>query len=672
MPRPRSCVAIAAIAVLAVAAALVRGPAGADAATSQPETLAQPISNYLLLDVVRGKDASGRAMLYGSTYVVSNDGVYFVAIDAATGDVVKLIHMQDAWGGYHVTASPDGKVYLAPLSPSGLAKLWMYDPQTDRLGVVAIAPGDDDFFFGVTTTPWGHVYAGGYPSGRLYDYDPDTGSLTNLGVVVPGNRYPKALISLPGKRLLVGSGAPANLTVYDVKTGAKTDVLPARYRGYSFAYNVARVDNDVFVQMVTPDVRLARFDALDMDFLGELPSAPGNWGMGVVKVNDDDFYVAGVVDGEPGYYEQNVATGELSRRTSADWVGKDAWWVDADGQRAVVSVGSTGLYGRWNPKTGELVTKHLALPGAPTDITALQTGPDGKIYGGTYETNALFSWDPATDDLEVLGPVAKNRSGEILAMASTAGKLFIASYTFAVLTVYDPSKPWDPGTGPGSNPRDLGTMGDEQYRPWDATVGDDGRVYVASGAAYGNFGGALTAIDPNTYEMRSWRYLAGDQQLFSLAPGDGTVYVGTTNFGDGVTSGGSAQVLAFDEASESVAWSTVPVPGSNLITALATAPDGTIFGAAIEGEWFTIDPDTHAVTRLGGFPLGQPVLGLGPGPDGRIYGHTANTIFRIDPVTRQVEKIADTAGDTRYRTQAFDASGRLYWGAGPNLMRMTP
>ena len=214
-------------------------------------------------------------------------------------------------------------------------------------------------------------------------------------------------------------------------------------------------------------------------------------------------------------------------------------------------------------------------------------------------------------------------------------------------------------------------MGDEQYRPWDMTVGDDGKVYEVSGAAYGKLGGAITAIDPQTETMESWRYLAGDQNLFAVAPGHGEVYVGTTDHGDGIDATGDAQLLAFDEATHTVTYRTVPVPDSHWIVALATAPDGTVFGSTGEGQWFTFDPATRTVTQLGAFPLGV-ALGLGVGPDGLIYGHTADSIFRIDPTTRQVERIAATTADTRYRTQAFDAQGRLYWGSGPDLMRMTP
>lgn len=674
---PGRVVACVIAAAVALAAALALATAPSSTAATQPQNLGQPISNYLVLDTVMGKDAAGKPMLYGSTYLSSPAGVWFFAVDPVTGDIVKMLHMTDSWGGYHVDAAPDGKVYLAPLEQTGKADLWMYDPQTGVIKIVATAPetGSYNFLFGLTVAPWNKVYVGAYPSGKVYEYDPTTGNLNDLGVVASGDRYPKALIALPGKRLLIGDGAPAHLVVYDIASGQKTEVLPPQYSNYSFAYNVARVDNDVFVQMVVPGQRVLHFNATDMSFLGEVPSAAGTWGMSILKIDDNRYYIQGTDTdtGQSGIFENNLSTGELSLATpDAFWAGKDVWWVDVDGQRWVTSIGTSGDWARWNPATGQLITHRLALPGAPTAITALQTGPDGKIYGGTYETNALFSFDPATDQTHVFGPIAKGRSGEILSMASTDGKLFMGSYTYAVLTAFDPTKPWNPGTDPAtSNPIDLGSMGDQQYRPWDMTVGDDGNVYAATGAAYGFLGGALTQIDPSTYQMHSWRYLAGDQNLFSLAPGTGQLYIGSTDHGDGVDATGDAQLLVWNEGSQSVTYHTAPVAGASTIEALATAFDGTVYGTTDNGQWFSFDPATQTVTQLGAFPLGT-ALGLKPGLDGQIYGHTSDAIFRIDPATNEVTKLADTADDTRDRTDAFDSSGRLYWGSGASLMRITP
>lgn len=646
--------------------------AEAPAVTGTIENLGTPISDFLVLDSVLGKDKSGAPMLYGSTYVANSPGVTFFAVDARTGDLVKQLPMPGSWGGYHTTLGTDGRVYLATLSGDGRAHLWQYDPQTEQVRIAATTPeAGFSFAFGVTSTPWGKIYVGTSPGGRVFEYDPATSGLRDLGQVVAGRTYAKALLPLGDHRLFVGGGAPATATVLDVRTGAKTNILPDQYKDYSFAYNANVVGDNLLVQMVTPDNRVVRY-TLDKQrnptFVGEVPSLTG---FSVLRKTPHKLWGPGTCPGATqGLVEFNLKDNSCTRLADDNWITGHLSKLEIHGTDFLVGIGSKGVYGRYNIETGELVRRQLTLPGSPTNITALHTGPDGKIYGGTYETDALFSYDPAAGTTTVHGLVAQGRSGEILSMAATSDRLFIASYTHNVVTVYDPSKPWAPSAQADGNPRDLGEAGEQQYRPWDFVRGSDGNLYLASGAAYGHVGGALTRIDPQTYAMKSWRYLAGDQNLFALAAGQGEVYVGSTDQGDGVSIAGDAQLMVFDEASEAVVYRTAPVPGATAIFALARAGNGTVYGTTSNGQWFRFDPATRTVTPLGGFPLGT-ALGLATGPDGQVYGTTAGALFRIDPATDTVTTLAGV-GSGYYRTIAFDSAGRVYVGSGPSLLRWTP
>lgn len=117
-------------------------------------------------------------------------------------------------------------------------------------------------------------------------------------------------------------------------------------------------------------------------------------------------------------------------------------------------------------------------------------------------------------------------------------------------------------------------------------------------------------------------------------------------------------------------YRTVPVPGANWIFSLARAGNGTVYGTTSNGQWFRFDPTTRTVTQLGAFPLGT-ALGLAMGPDGQIYGTTADALFRIDPASNSVTTLANV-GSGSYRTLAFDSAGRVYFGSGAALMRWTP
>lgn len=666
------------IPALLVAVLMTTATAGAAAPVTPAtigtvEDLGVPISNFLILDSVTGVDRDGRSMLYGSTYAASSPGVTFFAIDVETGELVKELPMPDSWGGYHTSLGSDGRVYLATQHGDGMAHLWRYDPETEQLGIAATTDETDighTFFFGVGAGRAGKTYLGTYPSGKLFEYDQRTSALRDVGVVQADRLYAKAIVPLDGRRVFVGGGTPASANIVDTRTGVATSILPAEYADYSFAYNAAVVGNNLLVQLVVPDQRVLRFGlrGTRTEFLGEVPALTGT---GIVPISDNEAYAVGTCPGASyGIVRYSFSDDSCTFLTDASWVSGQISRATIDGSEWLVGVGSKGLFGRYNPATGEVVTAQLSFTGSGSNVTALRTGPDGAIYGGTYETNALFRIDPGTGATTVLGGVAAGRSGEILSLASTDDELYMGSYTHNVVTVYDPSRPWAPGVDPlVSNPVDLGPVGDEQYRPWDMVHGSSGDVYLASGAAYGQLGGALSRIDASTHEVESWRHLAGDHNLFALAAGAGEIYVGSTTHGDGVTATGSAQLLVFDESSSTVTHSVVPVPGSEWIASLAVAGNGQVYGSTLEGDWFRFDPSTREVTRLGAFPLGS-ANALATGPDGLVYG-TGNALFRIDPADDSVTTLAEVGGGY-YRTIAFDDSGRVYWGSGTKVMRWTP
>ena len=133
---------------------------------------------------------------------------------------------------------------------------------------------------------------------------------------------------------------------------------------------------------------------------------------------------------------------------------------------------------------------------------------------------------------------------------------------------------------------------------------------------------------------------------------------------------GDAQLLVFDEVSNTVTDQFTPVPGSTWIFSLARAADGTVYGVTSDGKWFEYDPVSKAVAQHGSFPLGT-VTALATGPDGHVYGTSAAGLFRIDEATDGVTQLSDVGGGY-YRTIAFDGGGRVYYASGTNVMRWTP
>jgi hypothetical protein len=123
-------------------------------------------------------------------------------------------------------------------------------------------------------------------------------------------------------------------------------------------------------------------------------------------------------------------------------------------------------------------------------------------------------------------------------MENFEGKLAIASYPSARLSLYDPALPYRFGAGPGANPLDVGPIDDDMigYRPHFTVALPDGKLWIGAAPNYGLRSGTLTWFDPRTAQRHAHRsvvenltpvsalWLPGLQRLLiglSIEPGSG-------------------------------------------------------------------------------------------------------------------------------------------------------
>jgi hypothetical protein len=267
-------------------------------------------------------------------------------------------------------------------------------------------------------------------------------------------------------------------------------------------------------------------------------------------------------------------------------------------------------------------------------VFSLGTGPDGCIYGGSVSLLHLFKYDPGTDVLADLGFPYPGGGGEFYSLHTHGERLYMAAYSSAVLGTYQPSEPWDPGTDVESNPRRIGPTGGEQNRPHALTSAADGRVFIGSEPDYGEHGGALSIYDPVTDSFEVHRHIVPNQTVLSLtASRDGwTVYGGSSIRGGTGTEPlvRRAHFFAWDVRKGEKVVDIVPVVGADHITALATAPDGKIYGCA-GSTLFVFDPETGEIIHKQSAQEGQ-IIGMVVGEDGLIYGRGRTAIFRMKPL----------------------------------------
>jgi hypothetical protein len=322
-----------------------------------------------------------------------------------------------------------------------------------------------------------------------------------------------------------------------------------------------------------------------------------------------------------------------------------------------------------NPVTKEEKEILLQYEAAGAYIFVVGTGPGGQIYGSSMLPLRLFVYDPQTQSLKNLGK-ASIATGEIYSMDSLDGKLYLCSYPEARLSVYDPQKPLRFGDREDSNPRDLGPIGNEQYRPRTMIAGPHGRVYIGSYPDYGLLGGAISIYDPKKNEKRVYRHIVQNQSIASLA------YIEKFDLIAGGSSirGGTgthaiekeAKLILWDPKEERKIFEIVPVPEAKAILSLAVTVDGMLYGITNNEKIFVFDSDKREIKKVFDLGFKEPrEISLQLGPDLRLYGLAKEAIFFIDPRNDQISLVLSPP--IPIHSGMAMLGRKIYFGSGANL-----
>jgi hypothetical protein len=268
-----------------------------------------------------------------------------------------------------------------------------------------------------------------------------------------------------------------------------------------------------------------------------------------------------------------------------------------------------------------------------------------RVFTTTFINMSFQELDTTTGKGRNIRPCQSN-GGQVAGTAWHAGKLWLACYGGAEITVYDPAVP---GEWP-ANPRHVLDIGEEQMRP-QGLVSDGRHLWTATSAKYGLLGGALARIDPKTETVKVWRNLAPDHNPTGVvvdAPGR-RVYAGTTvnaDQGSAPPAPLPAVVIAFDMDREAPAWIARPAPDAQAMRVLALPEPGLVMVAAWPGypaEILLLDAATGSLQRK--FDSKLPPEWKGEsflvGGDDKLYVACDQGLFRYDLERGPGEKVLD-------------------------------
>lgn len=396
-------------------------------------------------------------------------------------------------------------------------------------------------------------------------------------------------------------------------------------------------------------------------------------GLGAVSAQPDE-----VPQRQVDVTDHGVAAAEVNVRASSVGTlpdGRDVVYMVSNGKPVSFTVVDLA--------TGELISNHSL---EPKDLAAqVEVLDDGGAYFSVRDGSGtiLYHWDPETFEVE---EVADNPVGERLIRGLEMGEdglLYGSTYPSAKVFSYDPE------TGEF---HDYGSTASDEMYAWGFAV-HDGTAYVGTGMEVGRYvtvdldGGEITELQmPTDYEEQLTYFydgqVVGDLIAMAFSPGlpggTNTLFWDTaaqdwacagaipefldTNFPftdqthDGrmhYKAGG--EIWLFDSGDctvEATGWidTGLEETGSHRMTELVTTGDGddaeyTIVGVNNDGSFWHFDPDSGEHEFFDSAVPGSALTAhaLHVGLDGLVYVSTylgPGVIGRFDPETQEKEQLS--------------------------------
>ncbi|MEV0148014.1 MULTISPECIES: hypothetical protein [unclassified Nonomuraea] len=615
--------------VLLLTALSLTAPAQAETATPPTGCGFQSLGSLPLTGATTAGTALDGDRLYSVTSSASGPAILGVR-NAADASLVAERPLPLALGSWAVTVAPDHSVYVGSYNATAgaMGRLFRYDPATDEVRELGIAVPGETFVWTVAASPDGTaVYGGTSPNGRLFRHDTATGRIDDLGSPVPGEQYIRDLAIAEDGTIYAGVGAQSMKVAVLRPDGTLVKVIDPPITGSGYAYDLDVVGRHLLVRFGT---------TTGTNPMGVYDLAAGAWRDVVDDI--DSLTVGGGRHGHQVYLVQGdeLVTYDLRTRKTTklgftDLGGGAARILGWNGG-TLVGTSSTGRVWHYDRhrRRGRLFDS--TLTGQPVSIRSMGVGPDGRIYAGGFFTGGLAAYDPATGASQFWPNV-----GQSEAIVTHKGKLYLGVYPGARIYEFD-----------GAEPRKLLELaGQEQDRPFALVSAGDWLAFGTVPKA-GSVGGALGLLDPATGRTVIRRDLIPGQSIIALAYRDGVLYGTTSAFGaTGVPQGDAAHAFAYDIATDTLRWTTTPVPGDLALGSITFDGDGRLWGLSPDAL-FELDPATGRALRTvkhQTYPWSTATqvwldTNIEPGRDGRLYGKVQGKAYRIDRATMALTLIA--------------------------------
>lgn len=594
--------------------------------------LEKPCMNFCILvstTITDPKD--GREKILLSSFVSGGTGrLIFIDGQSGEGESVELPGDEGAWA---LLCLNNEKLLVGTCGLKGY--LHCFDLKS-RTWADPLRDEHESYIWNLTLGSDGMVYGGTWPGCVLLRYNPEKHTLENIGRISPniGNQYSRQVYgSVPG-RIFVNCGCEKpHVAVWDMET------CTVKVFGKEGAA-IKEVNRD-FVCTVTGD-ELDFYDPIALESIA-----------GPVSASHLEFLQ---INGKTpiSTFLEKLAIPNEDRRLFG-YNGSVLSFASGD---------IAGVMGQeyfiLKEKDAKYDLKQIPVDAPPTQILTITSAPDGKIWGSSNFGQTIFSYDPKNSNMWN-SPAVCSRGGEVYGMRYIKGKIFMTAYAGGDHIVYDPSKPWNQTDN--INPVTLNQAGPDLIRPHGkSTVGPDGAFWTGWWAKYGVYGGGLSRVHTDTYEVNTWYDPIPEQEIESLAAGEKYLYF---------TTGGSGNGLAIKTGSF---YLGVWEPAVGLIHKIQF-PEGTVLGCVeVIGNYVIVCTneelqifDCNTMELCSSIKVPDTCTCIVKYDEEKAAAFCGDKMFIIKPGTGTASLAAELPGIVK--TAVINSDGELYFTQGPCLYK---
>lgn len=601
----------------------------------------------------------------------------FNVVNLETGELMYYESMPNATKAWSLVTDSVGNVYIgASGSP---AQLWKFNPQTKELDKIG-EPIDGMIDIFALTTDGTKIYGGGYPTGKAFEYNPETDELKDLGVIDSGVReegikdvqpepYIRSAAYADGYVFFGTGNQNGRIIKMDVKSGGYEKELISMpvntgttdyFSNMGLTYDLRVVDKYLFAFFNGP------FDVLIYDLENEhwLDQKIENV-RGLVGTSREYLDYVYLSSKDKNMYRFNLKTLELDPEPYYPFDAnlRNTEVLNIDGRNQMVSIHFNGSY-YFMDFTGDepiIINKPSPAIGQSINIQSLHIDDaTQKMFASGFMGTEIFEQDLLS------GYKKKIKLGQLEGMTSDGKYVYFGEYPAASIYRY-------PLSGQGEVEKLFQLREYDQDRPFKLVVSQN-KLFVGTIADYGKLQGALTIYDLESGDIKVYDNIAKDQGIVGIAIDGDYAYLSTTTRG-GIGSKPtqkSALIIKFNwktEEVEAIKQYDGELKGQKIPMISGLMMENDSLWAFVNGAIMEIDLDDLSVRNIrvmyddiDNFGNWRPVHAFMH--DGLIYANPGFNITIIHPKTLDSQKVG------RSSVFSIDKEGSIYYLSGVDIKKL--